>query len=187
MKKILVHAALILMLLAIPIISSPDFDGTLSVFQVVPFLREFIRFALCIIFFYLNLYVLLPKLFAKQKFIHFGVAIALCFSVAVYLPYILAPQVGTETINNNPSNTNTPQNLSQSKSNVKPELNNLPNRLPPNPPTNSGPCLMTINFPEKYSVLFCHFCLRFLFPFTSINPMNKGNWNALKPKQNSLI
>ncbi|WP_435522971.1 hypothetical protein [Chryseobacterium indoltheticum] len=55
MKKIVPHIILIPLLLSIPIVSSPDFDGTLSVFRVSPFQREFTRFVLVIIFFYLNL------------------------------------------------------------------------------------------------------------------------------------
>ncbi|MDT3407335.1 UNVERIFIED_CONTAM: hypothetical protein QE387_001652 [Pseudacidovorax intermedius] len=67
MKKLWPHLILIPLLLTIPIVSSPDFDGTLSVFRVSPFQREFIRFVLLIVFFYLNLNIFLPKLYSRKK------------------------------------------------------------------------------------------------------------------------
>ena len=72
-KKILYHTGLVLLLLSIPIVSSPDFDGTLSVFKVSPFQREFIRFVLVTIFFYLNLNVFLPKFYSKKRFLVFTI------------------------------------------------------------------------------------------------------------------
>ena len=89
MKKLWPHIILIPLLLTIPIVSSPDFDGTLSVFKVSPFQREFIRFALVIIFFYLNLSILLPKLYAKKKYLPFTLCILISFGVIVFVPYYL--------------------------------------------------------------------------------------------------
>ncbi len=87
MKKILTHIILILLLLAIPIVSSPDFDGTLSLFKIQPFIREFTRFVLCIIFFYLNLIIFLPKFFGKKKYFFFIVIVLLCYSAIIFIPY----------------------------------------------------------------------------------------------------
>jgi len=90
MKKFVPHIILIPLLLAIPIVTSPDFDGTLSVFRVQPFQREFIRFVLIIIFFYLNLYWLLPKFFGKKKYIEFSLSTVVCFGLMMFLPYYLS-------------------------------------------------------------------------------------------------
>lgn len=87
-KKILYHTGLVLLLLSIPIVSSPDFDGTLSVFRVSPFQREFIRFVLVTIFFYLNLNVFLPKFYSKKRFLAFTLCIAISFGLMVALPYL---------------------------------------------------------------------------------------------------
>ncbi|MCU7619254.1 sensor histidine kinase [Chryseobacterium sp. PBS4-4] len=92
MKKLLPHIILIPLLLTIPIVSSPDFDGTLSVFRVSPFQREFIRFVLVIIFFYLNLNLFLPKFFSKKKYTIFSVCVAASFALMVFLPYYLSSQ-----------------------------------------------------------------------------------------------
>lgn len=92
MKKILPHIILIPLLLTIPIVSSPDFDGTLSVFRVSPFQREFIRFVLVIIFFYLNLNIFLPKFYSKKKYFPFIICIVVCFGMMIFLPYRLTSE-----------------------------------------------------------------------------------------------
>ncbi|MCX8531982.1 sensor histidine kinase [Chryseobacterium luquanense] len=89
MKKIVPHIILIPLLLSIPIVSSPDFDGTLSVFRVSPFQREFIRFVLVIIFFYLNLNIFLPNFYSKKRFLAFTGCIVISFGLMVALPYLL--------------------------------------------------------------------------------------------------
>ncbi|WP_123911984.1 sensor histidine kinase [Chryseobacterium shigense] len=92
MKKFWPHIILIPLLLTIPVVSSPDFDGTLSVFRVSPFQREFIRFVLVIIFFYINLNIFLPKLYSRKKYGMFTFGIMLSFGLMVFLPYYLTSQ-----------------------------------------------------------------------------------------------
>lgn len=92
MKKFWPHFILVPLLLTIPVVSSPDFDGTLSVFRVSPFQREFIRFVLVIIFFYLNLNVFLPALYSRKKYLPFILCILICFGTMVFLPYYLTSQ-----------------------------------------------------------------------------------------------
>lgn len=92
MKKLWPHIILIPLLLTIPIVSSPDFDGTLSVFKVLPFQREFIRFVLLIIFFYVNLLLFLPKFYGKKKYLAFVICVVLSFIIMVFLPYYCTSQ-----------------------------------------------------------------------------------------------
>lgn len=92
MKKLWPHIILIPLLLTIPVVSSPDFDGTLSVFRVSPFQREFIRFILVIIFFYINLNFFLPKLYSRKHYGIFTCCIILSFGILVFLPYYLTSQ-----------------------------------------------------------------------------------------------
>lgn len=114
MKKLWPHIILIPLLLTIPIVSSPDFDGTLSVFRVSPFQREFIRFALVIIFFYINLSFLLPKLYAKKKYLPFTLCILISFGLIVFVPYYLISEnifsAGSPSFPANPGNL-TPPNM----------------------------------------------------------------------------
>ncbi|WP_223601008.1 sensor histidine kinase [Chryseobacterium sp. GVT01B] len=97
MKKIGQHIILILLLLTIPIVSSPDFDGTLSVFKVSPFQREFIRFVLVVIFFYVNLNLFLPKLYSKKKYVLFTICLLLCFGLMVFVPNYLTAENNIST------------------------------------------------------------------------------------------
>ncbi|MFS4472363.1 sensor histidine kinase [Chryseobacterium sp. T20] len=92
MKKIGQHIILILLLLTVPVVSSPDFDGTLSVFKVSPFQREFIRFVLVVIFFYLNLNVFLPKFYSKKKYIPFIICLLICFGLMIFIPNYLTEE-----------------------------------------------------------------------------------------------
>ncbi|MBB6333074.1 hypothetical protein HNP24_004077 [Chryseobacterium sediminis] len=94
MKKIAQHIILILLLLTIPIVSSPDFDGTLSVFKVSPFQREFIRFVLVVIFFYVNLNLFLPKLYSRKKYFLFTLCLLICFGIMVFVPNYLTAENG---------------------------------------------------------------------------------------------
>lgn len=92
MKKIVSHGILIILLLSVPVVSSPDFDGSLSVFKIIPFQREFLRFILMIVFFYLNLNVFLPKFYAQKKYLFFAISIVLFFIIMVLLPNQLKGQ-----------------------------------------------------------------------------------------------
>jgi hypothetical protein len=153
MKKIWPHIILIPLLLAIPIVSSPDFDGTLSVFRVSPFQREFIRFVLVIVFFYLNLNVFLPKLYGKKKYWAFSVCILICFGIMAFLPYWV-----TSSDNFVPGPSPMPMN-----SQIPPMNGELP------PPQNGKPQLQ--NFRPRndgsYHQMIFSSVLPFLFSFLS--------------------
>ncbi|WP_313600382.1 sensor histidine kinase [Epilithonimonas vandammei] len=60
----------------------------MSLFRVSPFQREFIRFVLVTIFFYLNLNVFLLKFYSKKRFLVFTFCIAISFGLMVALPYL---------------------------------------------------------------------------------------------------
>ncbi|WP_123864359.1 sensor histidine kinase [Chryseobacterium culicis] len=81
-----------MLLLTIPIVSSPDFDGTLSVFKVSPFQREFIRFVLVVLFFYLNLNLFLPKFYSKKRYVLFIICLLICFGMMVFVPNYLTAE-----------------------------------------------------------------------------------------------
>lgn len=89
-KPAAIHIVLVLLLLAVPVVSSPDFDGTLSLFRVAPFQREFLRFALVTAFFYLNLFFLLPHFFSEKKPLYF-LLVGFCFALIVALPPLAIP------------------------------------------------------------------------------------------------
>lgn len=91
MKKIWPHIILIPLLLIYPVISSPEFDGSLSVFKQTLFRRDFTKFVLAVIFFYLNLSILLPKLWKVKKYLLYTITVCLFFGMMVLLPYKIFP------------------------------------------------------------------------------------------------
>lgn len=65
--------------LCTPILSSPDFNSGHNLFTIIPFLQDFFRYVLLLIFFYFNFYYLLPKLYFSNKKIYFFICIIFCF------------------------------------------------------------------------------------------------------------
>ncbi|MBD8082347.1 sensor histidine kinase [Chryseobacterium caseinilyticum] len=126
-KKIFTNIFLIILLLAIPVISSPDFDGTLSLFNSEPFQRDFLRFVLVIAFFYLNSLVLLPKLFSRKKILAFSAMVVLSYAVVVFLPFSLVP-------NHQGTNDGSPQKEMEMRR--PPENDRFRNNIPPQFPEN---------------------------------------------------
>ena len=74
-KLIWMNLALVLFFLSIPILSSPDFDYSLAVFRVNPFLRNFAGYVLIVLFFYFNFYFLIPRLYDHKKFVMYTLSV----------------------------------------------------------------------------------------------------------------
>ena len=156
MKKLWPHIILIPLLLTIPIVSSPDFDGTLSVFKVSPFQREFIRFVLVIIFFY-----------SKKKYLPFTVCILICFGIMVFIPNYLS----SENIF-----SGQPSPMQMRPPQIHPHENFLHPPIERRPPfENFGP-----RNEASYRQMIFSSVLPFLFSFLS----SLFIWSVQKPKQN---
>ena len=184
MKKLIPHIILIPLLLVIPIVTSPDFDGTLSVFRVQPFQREFIRFVLIIIFFYLNLYWLLPKFFGKKKYIEFSLSTVVCFGLMMFLPYYLseknlfsstfAPQPPKEMLHG--------EMQPPPHGNMPPPAPNMPRNgafQQPQPPNQSS-------YPQMIFSSFLPFLFSFLASFFIFRNNEKKELERLKAKAELL-
>ncbi|WDF48241.1 histidine kinase [Chryseobacterium sp. KACC 21268] len=91
MKNIYYHILLILLLLLIPILSSPELDGSLRLISSSFFQRDFSRYVLFIVFFYLNLAFLLPKLYDKRRLLLYWVSVFVSFIWICTLPYFIFP------------------------------------------------------------------------------------------------
>lgn len=83
-RTIFLHVLGTLAFLSIPIFSSPDFNTGQNLFAITPFLQNFSRTVFLLLFFYLNYYVLLPKLYFSNKKILFFIIISICF-IAIYM------------------------------------------------------------------------------------------------------
>lgn len=88
-RQIIINVAICLIFLSFPVFSSPDF-GTLShMLEVPPFKRNFLSFVFLLLFFYLNYYVLIPKLYFRKKIAWYILALAGCYGIINHLPGIL--------------------------------------------------------------------------------------------------
>jgi hypothetical protein len=89
--QILAHATGCIIFLTLPFLFSPD--NRFSDFWQNPFsIRETLRSLLLIGFFYLNYFVLVPRLFFTKRYWGYVVAILLCFFVIAWLPVIMVQQ-----------------------------------------------------------------------------------------------
>ncbi len=88
-RPILLHVTGCLIFLSLPVLLSPNVYTTLSLFNIPPFQRDFFGYFLVLIFFYLNYYYFLPKLYFQKKYLVFVAAIACCYLVIATLPQLL--------------------------------------------------------------------------------------------------
>ena len=179
MKKLLPHIIIIPLLLTIPIVSSPDFDGTLSVFRVPPFQREFIRFVLVIIFFYVNLNIFLPKFYRQKKHIAFLLSSSISFGVMVFLPYY---------ISSGNNFTSVPSQMHKEPQEMPPKNNLFPQ--PPmdgRPPfDNSGPKRNDSSYLQIIFASLLPFLFSFLSSFFIYRSNEKEELEKLKAKAELL-
>jgi len=90
-KNIYYHIILILLLLLIPVLSSPELDSSLRLLGSSFFQRDFSRYVFLIVFFYLNLAVLLPKLYDKRKLLLYWVCVFVSYVWICTLPFFVFP------------------------------------------------------------------------------------------------
>lgn len=88
-NKILTHIVLVLLFLMIPVLSSPDFDGSLRLFRVPMFRHEFLEMVLIILFFYLNYLFLVPEFFSRKKYFSYILLIIICYTLCIYVPNLI--------------------------------------------------------------------------------------------------
>ena len=90
-KNVYYHIVLILLLLLIPVLSSPELDRSLRLLSSSFFQRDFSRYVLFIVFFYLNLVILLPKLYDKRKVYRYWVSVFISYIWICTLPFFIFP------------------------------------------------------------------------------------------------
>lgn len=88
-KKILIHCVLVSLFLMIPVLSSPDFDGSFRMLSVPMFQQNFLEMVFLIIFFYVNFLVLMPKFFNSRKYFTFAVLVLFCYLLVITVPHFL--------------------------------------------------------------------------------------------------
>lgn len=88
-RNVLVHLLGIVLFLSIPVLISPDLIGIKKLFTIPPFLRDFFTYLLLLAFFYVNYYILIPKLYHSKKYIFYFTVVLGCYLIAEILPRVL--------------------------------------------------------------------------------------------------
>ena len=89
--QILFHVIGIAIFLSLPILLWPG-EGDLSdFFTEKRALRAYISDILILSFFYLNFYLLIPRLYFSKKYIYFILLLVFCFVIIAFLPSIIVP------------------------------------------------------------------------------------------------
>lgn len=90
--KVRQYALIILVsiiLICIPIIGSPEFNESTSLFYSLKFQKRFLGTILVVLFFYLNYFYLIPKLYFSKKYILYIVLIIVCFVLILKIPHLI--------------------------------------------------------------------------------------------------
>lgn len=90
--QIILHVMGCLVFLSLPILFSPDIARFWNLFQLPPFIKDFLTYVLLLLFFYLSYYVLIPKLYFKKHFFLFTLCVIISYVLISLLPGILILQ-----------------------------------------------------------------------------------------------
>lgn len=88
-RYVLAHLVGIILFLSVPILISPDLIRIERLFTIPPFLRDFFTYLLLLAFFYVNYYILIPKLYHSKKYNVYFIVVLGCYLIAEILPRIL--------------------------------------------------------------------------------------------------
>lgn len=96
LRQILLHIAGSLAFLALPFLFSPDGAdrGITALWDVAPMQRDFFTYLLLLGFFYINYFVLIPRLYFPKKYGLFILAIVACYAVVSIVPAVIVPNTG---------------------------------------------------------------------------------------------
>jgi hypothetical protein len=92
-KYIAGHIIGCLAFLALPLLLSPHPPEEINFIYSKPTLRDFIANGLMLVFFYLNYYLLIPKVYFRRKYVFYSLSIVLGFLIIAALPSLLAGHV----------------------------------------------------------------------------------------------
>lgn len=93
-----------LILISIPILSSPDLDKGLGLFKIIPFLRNFVSYLLMIVFFFLHYYIFFPLFYNKKKWIWYLLTVFSCCYLTFFIPQVITVKESTLNLYDSPLN-----------------------------------------------------------------------------------
>ena len=88
-RSLFINILIGITVLSIPVLTSPDFGTETSLFSLQPFQQSFLSYVLLLVFYYLNYYLFIPKLYSKRKYWAYGLVLALSFVVVSEVPSTL--------------------------------------------------------------------------------------------------
>ena len=90
----ILHIIGCIVFLTLPIFLAPDFPSSLNIFYSSPTQRDLFAYALMILFFYLNFFILIPKFYFTHRYLAFFGIVFLCFIVVSLTPgLLLSPNI----------------------------------------------------------------------------------------------
>jgi hypothetical protein len=89
--QIIINVIGSLIFLSLPVFSSPDFGTLTEMIKIAPFKQNFLSFVFLLVFFYVNYYLLIPKLYFRKKTFLFFFFLLLCYLTIAYLPALFIP------------------------------------------------------------------------------------------------
>lgn len=109
-RQLLLHLSCCLAFLLLPILFSPDFNFTTSLFTIAPFQRDLIAYILLLVFFYVNYIWIIPTYYIQKKYFQFSLISIACFLMIAFLPSLIIPHhqfsSGALPVNNLYGNSN---------------------------------------------------------------------------------
>lgn len=89
--QLLLHVTGCIAFLSLPVLLSPDVSWDLQFIKLPPFQKDFISYTMLLLFFYLNYFKLIPRLYFKEKYIYYFICIIAAYAVLSFLPDLLIP------------------------------------------------------------------------------------------------
>jgi len=87
----ILHVTGCIAFLSLPVLLSPDVSWNFRFIKLPPFQEDFISYTLLLLFFYLNYFLLIPRIYYKQQFLLYIFCIAASYAVIAFLPHLMVP------------------------------------------------------------------------------------------------
>lgn len=89
--QILLHITGCIGFLSLPVLLSPDVSWNFHFVHLLPFQEDFITYALLLLFFYLNYFILIPILYFQRKFVYYLGCIFVSYAIIELIPPVIVP------------------------------------------------------------------------------------------------
>ena len=90
-RQLTLHITGCIAFLSLPVLLSPDVSWDFQFIKLPPFQEDFVSYTLLLLFFYLNYFLLIPKLYFKEKYIYYFICIIAIYAVILLLPDLVIP------------------------------------------------------------------------------------------------